>query len=256
MPINDKMRQPMDPMKHSNWIFGVIAILLSSTSVTSFTLPSSNTILRRSAQSFSQPTSTSPIRLSAESNNDADAKKIVVIGNGMVGQRFMENLLELTKGATSKCTLATFCEEPRAAYNRVKLTSYFETRDPSDLTMTAPYEADGRTAWYEDNGVELYLNDKAVAIDTDAKTITGESGREIPYDVAVLATGSYPFVPPIPGRHRPGVFVYRTIEDLEAMLAYVKENNVQSAAVIGGGLLGLEAAKAVADMDVTSHSKL
>lgn len=266
MPINDKRRRPMDPMKHNNWIFGVITILLSSTSVISFTLPSSNVILRRYAQSSSQSTSTSPIRLfrrlfSAESNDDdsADAKKIVVIGNGMVGQRFMENLLELTKDASpaakSKCTLATFCEEPRAAYNRVKLTSYFETRDPSDLTMTGPYETDGRTAWYEDNGVELYLNDKAVAIDTDAKTITGESGREIPYDVAVLATGSYPFVPPIPGRHRPGVFVYRTIEDLEAMLAYVKENNVQSAAVIGGGLLGLEAAKAVADMDVTSHSK-
>lgn len=258
MPINDKRRQALDPMKHNNWIFGVIAILLSSTSVISFTLPSSNVILRRNAQPSSQSTSTSPIRLSAESN-DADAKKIVVIGNGMVGQRFMENLLELTKDASpaakSKCTLATFCEEPRAAYNRVKLTSYFETRDPSDLTMTGPYETDGRTAWYEDNGVELYLNDKAVAIDTDAKTITGESGREIPYDVAVLATGSYPFVPPIPGRHRPGVFVYRTIEDLEAMLAYVKENNVQSAAVIGGGLLGLEAAKAVADMDVTSHSK-
>ena len=215
MPImSQQQRHPMDPMKHNNWIFGVVTILLSSTSVTSFTLPSSNIIPRRHAQSSSTssfPSSTSPIRLSAESNDeDADAKKIVVIGNGMVGQRFMENLLELTNdkpGAKSKCTLATFCEEPRAAYNRVKLTSYFETRDPSDLTMTGPYETDGRTAWYEDNGVELYLNDKAVAIDTDSKTITGESGREIPYDVAVLATGSYPFVPPIPGRHRPGVFV-------------------------------------------------
>lgn len=262
MPVNEK-RQPIDPLKHNSWIFGGVAILLlSSTSVNSFTLPSSKSAYLRHAHSSSPSTSTSsasPIRLSAESSDDdADAaKKIVVIGNGMVGQRFMENLLELTKDTPdAKCTLATFCEEPRAAYNRVKLTSYFETRDPSDLTMTGPYETDGRTAWYEDNGVELYLNDKAVAIDTDSKTITGESGREIPYDVAVLATGSYPFVPPIPGRHRPGVFVYRTIEDLEAMLAYVKENNVQSAAVIGGGLLGLEAAKAVADMDVTSHSTL
>eukprot|EP00562_Extubocellulus_spinifer_P004164 CAMPEP_0178527834 /NCGR_PEP_ID=MMETSP0696-20121128/31482_1 /TAXON_ID=265572 /ORGANISM="Extubocellulus spinifer, Strain CCMP396" /LENGTH=1148 /DNA_ID=CAMNT_0020159451 /DNA_START=79 /DNA_END=3525 /DNA_ORIENTATION=+ len=219
------------------------SLILSSLSVTSFTVPVSKHITRPSSDSLSSSTSS----LFAE-----DPKKVVVIGNGMVGQRFMENLIDLTKDDNS-CTLATFCEEPRAAYNRVKLTSYFETRDPSDLTMTGPYEKDGRTAWYEDNGVELYLNDKAVSIDTESKTITGESGREIPYDVAVMATGSYPFVPPIPGRHRPGVFVYRTIEDLEAMLAYVKENNVKSAAVIGGGLLGLEAAKAVADMDVTSH---
>eukprot|EP00560_Eucampia_antarctica_P008624 CAMPEP_0197826668 /NCGR_PEP_ID=MMETSP1437-20131217/3589_1 /TAXON_ID=49252 ORGANISM="Eucampia antarctica, Strain CCMP1452" /NCGR_SAMPLE_ID=MMETSP1437 /ASSEMBLY_ACC=CAM_ASM_001096 /LENGTH=1041 /DNA_ID=CAMNT_0043427197 /DNA_START=327 /DNA_END=3452 /DNA_ORIENTATION=- len=153
----------------------------------------------------------------------------------------------------TKCTLATFCEEPRAAYNRVRLTSYFETRDPSSLSMTSEFDSDGKTAWYEENGVELYLNDKAVSIDTDTKMITGASGRSIPYDVAVLATGSYPFVPPIPGKQRPGVFVYRTIEDLEAMLEYAKENNVKSAAVIGGGLLGLEAAKAVADMNVESH---
>jgi nitrite reductase (NADH) large subunit len=180
-------------------------------------------------------------------------KKVVVIGNGMVGQRLMENIVDLD--GNESCTLATFCEEPRAAYNRVKLTSYFETRDPSSITMTGPFDKEGRTQWYEDNGVELYLNDKAVSIDTDAKTITGASGRTVDYDVAVMATGSFPFVPPIPGRHRPGVFVYRTIEDLESMLAYAKENNVKSAAVIGGGLLGLEAAKAVADMDVTSHSE-
>ena len=165
----------------------------------------------------------------------------------------MENIVDLD--GNESCTLATFCEEPRAAYNRVKLTSYFETRDPSSITMTGPFDKEGRTQWYEDNGVELYLNDKAVSIDTDAKTITGASGRTVDYDVAVMATGSFPFVPPIPGRHRPGVFVYRTIEDLESMLAYAKENNVKSAAVIGGGLLGLEAAKAVADMDVTSHSE-
>lgn len=189
--------------------------------------------------------------MASDAEESSDKKKIVVIGNGMVGQRFMENVLKHDKD--NKCTLATFCEEPRAAYNRVRLTSYFETGDPSSLSMTSEFDKDGRTAWYEDNGVELYLNDKAVSIDSDTKTITGASGRSIPYDVAVLATGSFPFVPPIPGKQRPGVFVYRTIEDLEAMLAYAKENNVKSAAVIGGGLLGLEAAKAVADMNVESH---
>ncbi len=131
--------------------------------------------------------------------------------------------------------------------------SFFVTGDPSMLSMTGDFDESGRTAWYDENNVELLLNDKAVSIDTASKTITGASGNLVPYDTAVLATGSYPFVPPIPGRNRPGVFVYRTIEDLEAMLAYVKEHNVKSGAVIGGGLLGLEAAKAVKDMGVESH---
>jgi nitrite reductase (NADH) large subunit len=179
-----------------------------------------------------------------------EKKRVVVIGNGMVGQRFMENLIKQTG---EDCHISTFCEEPRAAYNRVKLTSYFETLDPSDLSMTSEFDEEGRTVWYDDNGVELLMKDKAVSIDTEAKTVTGKSGKTIPYDACVLATGSFPFVPPIPGKQRPGVFVYRTIEDLENMLAYAKEHNVQSAAVIGGGLLGLEAAKAVKDMGIASH---
>jgi nitrite reductase (NADH) large subunit len=184
--------------------------------------------------------------------NSADGKnRVVVIGNGMVGQRFMENLIKLDKDKT--CHISTFCEEPRAAYNRVKLTSFFETLDPSALSMTSEFDEQGRTVWYDKNGVELLLKDKAVSIDTATKTVTGQSGKNIPYDVCVLATGSFPFVPPIPGKQRPGVFVYRTIEDLENMLAYAKEHNVKSAAVIGGGLLGLEAAKAAKDMGLESH---
>jgi nitrite reductase (NADH) large subunit len=119
----------------------------------------------------------------------ADKKKIVVIGNGMVGQRFMENMIANDK--EQKCTVATFCEEKRAAYNRVKLTSFFETLDPSDLSMTDAYEEDGTTAWFKDNDVEIFLNDKAVSMDTESKTIVGESGKTIDYDVAVLATGSF-----------------------------------------------------------------
>jgi nitrite reductase (NADH) large subunit len=163
----------------------------------------------------------------------------------------MENFLKIDTEKAGQ--LSTYCEEPRAAYNRVKLTSYFETRNPSDLSMTSEFDEEGKTVWYDENGVELLLADKAVKIDTEAKTVTGASGKVTPYDACVMATGSFPFVPPIPGKQRPGVFVYRTIEDLEAMLAYAKENNVQSAAVIGGGLLGLEAAKAVKDMGITSH---
>lgn len=142
---------------------------------------------------FALPTLSSKTRSTnlsmAADNADGDKKRIVVIGNGMVGQRFMENIIDLD--LEKKCTLATFCEEKRAAYNRVKLTSYFETRNPSDLSMTDEYGPDGKTAWFENNDVEIFLNDKAVAMDTEAKTITGESGRLIDYDVAVLATGSY-----------------------------------------------------------------
>lgn len=173
--------------------------LLSSTSA--FAPP---TVGIRHATSFRTSSSTTTASASAL---EAEKKKVVVIGNGMVGQRFMENLLEIDKD--KDCIISTFCEEPRAAYNRVRLTSYFETKDPSALSMTSDFDADGRTAWYDENNVELLLNDKAVSIDTENKKVTGASGKVIDYDVAVLATGSFPFVPPIPGKQRPGVFVYR-----------------------------------------------
>lgn len=160
----------------------------------------------RAATPFARHTAAAPSSTTALSAEEK--KRVVVIGNGMVGQRFMENLLDLDADGT-KCTVATFCEEPRAAYNRVKLTSYFETRDPSALSMTGEFDDEGRTPWYEEHNVELLLNDKAVSIDTERKVVTGASGREVDYDVAVFATGSYPFVPPIPGKQRPGVFVYR-----------------------------------------------
>jgi nitrite reductase (NADH) large subunit len=187
-------------------------------------------------------------------SQDGSNKKIVVVGNGMVGQRFMENMLKIQDKAASECLeISTFCEEPRAAYNRVKLTSYFETRNPSALSMTEEFDESGSTPWYENNNVQLYLNDKVTSIDPKSQTLTSEQGRTVPYDICVLATGSVPFVPPIPGKQRPGVFVYRTIQDLENMLKYVKENQVKAAAVIGGGLLGLEAAKAAQDMGLESH---
>ena len=159
---------------------------------------------------------TSPTQLHAEEKK----KRVVVIGNGMVGQRFMENLIDLDTEKT--CTISTFCEEPRAAYNRVKLTSYFETRDPSALSMTSEFDGEGRTPWYEENNVQLLLNDKATSIDTKSKTIVGESGTTLDYDVAVFATGSYPFVPPIPGKQRPGVFVYRVSYLCTCMSTYPK----------------------------------
>jgi len=108
-----------------------------------------------------------------------------------------------------------------------------------------------RMEWYQENGVELHLGDRACELDRKTKTIRSDKGVEIHYDELILATGSYPFVPPIPGVDKKGVFVYRTIEDLEQIIKYADKSS--SAAVIGGGLLGLEAAKAAYDLGLDTH---
>jgi NAD(P)H-dependent nitrite reductase large subunit/NAD(P)H-dependent nitrite reductase small subunit len=169
-------------------------------------------------------------------------KTVVVIGNGMVGQRFVEKLVEFD--TAHKYEIVTFCEEPRAAYDRVQLTKYFEHRSADKLALAEP-------GWHEKNGVRLFVGDRAVEIDRARKTVRSAQGREVGYDVVVLATGSAPFVPPVPGVDKKGVFVYRTIDDLDRIIAYGQ--NVKKAAVIGGGLLGLEAAKAAYDLGLETH---
>ena len=178
-----------------------------------------------------------------KTNNPHDERRnIVVVGNGMVGQRFCEQLVERDTG--SQFRLITFCEEPRAAYDRVGLTSFFAHRDAQKLMMA-------KMAWYESNGVELHVGDRAADIDRAARVVRSDKGVEVTYDAVVLATGSFPFVPPVPGIEKRGVFVYRTIEDLERIIAY--GSKVKRAAVIGGGLLGLEAAKAAYDLGLETH---
>jgi nitrite reductase (NADH) large subunit len=169
-------------------------------------------------------------------------EQIVVIGNGMVGYKFCERLIE--KDTQKKFQITSFCEEPRPAYDRVHLSSYFDGKSADDLLMA-------KIEWYEENGIALHLGDKATIIDRKAKLVTSSNGLTIPYDKLILATGSDAFVPPVPGIDKEGVFVYRTIEDLERMLAYSKK--VDHCAVIGGGLLGLEAAKAAQDMGLTTE---
>ncbi len=167
---------------------------------------------------------------------------IVVIGNGMVGHRFVEKLVEFDQGRQYK--VVTFCEEPRAAYDRVGLTSFFAHRDAEQLMIA-------RLDWYRDQGVEIHLGDRANTIDRDRRVVRSDAGVEISFDKVVLATGSYPFVPPVDGIQHRGVFVYRTIEDLERIIEFGK--TARRCAVIGGGLLGLEAAKAAYDLGLETH---
>ncbi len=169
-------------------------------------------------------------------------KTVVVIGNGMVGQRFCEKLVEFD--SAKQYRIVTFCEEPRAAYDRVGLTSFFAHRDAEQLMLA-------KLEWYANQSIELHVGDRANQINRHAHIVRSDKGVEIAYDTVVLATGSYPFVPPIPGINKQGVFVYRTIEDLEHIISYGAK--VKRAAIIGGGLLGLEAAKAAFDLSLETH---
>lgn len=170
-------------------------------------------------------------------------RTIVLVGHGMVGQRFLEALAE--RGVTERERVVVLCEEPRPAYDRVHLTSYFsEGATPDDLSMVE----DG---FMERHGVELHVGDPAVAVDRDSRTVTARSGLVVGYDTLVLATGSYPFVPPVPGRDAAGCFVYRTIEDLLAIEEYAK--GARTGTVVGGGLLGLEAAGALKGLGLDTH---
>ncbi len=172
----------------------------------------------------------------------SEPRTIVVIGNGMVGHRFCEKLIEMD--VERKYRIVTFCEEPRAAYDRVGLTSFFAHRDAEKLMLA-------RIDWYREHGIELHIGDRAAKIDRKAKVVQSDQGRKVRYDAVVLATGSYPFVPNVPGVQNRGVFVYRTIQDLQFIIAYAEK--CQRAAVIGGGLLGLEAAKAAYDLGLETH---
>ena len=164
-------------------------------------------------------------------------KKIVVVGNGMVGQKFCEKLIEQEK--YNEFQVVVFGEEVRPAYDRVRLTSFFEDFSADSLIIEDEQ-------WYKDNNVELKLGQRIISIDKENKTVTSDQGETESYDDLILSTGSSAFVPPLPGIKKTGVFVYRTIEDLEAITEYAKQS--KTVAVIGGGLLGLEAAKACVDL--------
>lgn len=167
---------------------------------------------------------------------------LVVIGNGMVGQNFLESFV--SSKIKAHYQVVTFCEEPRPAYDRVHLSEFFSGKTADDLCLV-------EDTFFAQHDMTVHIGDKAISVDRLNKIVSSEKGISIHYDKLVFATGSYPFVPPIPGRERKQCLVYRTIEDLEAITLAAKNSSV--GAVIGGGLLGLEAAKALKDLGLKTH---
>jgi nitrite reductase (NADH) large subunit len=163
-------------------------------------------------------------------------KKLIVVGHGMVGQRLLESLT--ARDAGHDWDITVLAEEPRRAYDRVRLSAYFDGVTADELSYPVP------------DGVDLRLGQPALALDPAGRKVT-TALETLSYDALVLATGSYPFVPPVDGTDRPGVFVYRTLDDLDAIRHYGHGKRI--GAVIGGGLLGLEAANAMRMLGLTTH---
>jgi nitrite reductase (NADH) large subunit len=164
----------------------------------------------------------------------------------MVARRLVDALR--SRDTEGRWAVTLLCEEPRAPYDRVALTSYFTGRDPDDLALG------GQELW-DDPMVTLRRGVAATTIDRDARTVATSDGRTLPYDSLVLATGSYAAVPPVPGHDLRGAFVYRTIDDVADLRAFVEARRRHvgrplRGAVVGGGLLGLEAAGALTALQV------
>ena len=174
-------------------------------------------------------------------------QRLVLVGHGMVGQRFLEAVAE--HGSATPWEITVLAEEPRPAYDRVHLTSWFSGTGADELSLCpADFLERMRAAGHT---VDLRLGDPAAAVDRAARTVTTAAGHTVGYDALVLATGSYPFVPPIPGHDAEGCHVYRTIEDLEAIRD--RAAGARVGAVVGGGLLGLEAAGALRALGLETH---
>ena len=158
-------------------------------------------------------------------------ERLVVVGNGMAGMRTVEELLKLDP---TRYDITVFGAEPHVNYDRIMLSSVLAgEKAVDDITINS-------RAWYADNKITLHTCDPVVAIDAKARTVTSQAGITVAYDRLLLATGSKPIVPPIPGLNLPGVCAFRDIRDVDTMIDAAA--TYQRAVVIGGGLLGLEAA--------------
>ena len=177
-------------------------------------------------------------------------RTLVVVGHGMVGHRLVEAMRSRDTGDTWR--IVVFGAESRAAYDRVALSSYFEGVGAEQLSLVGPEV-------YADELVELRLGEQVEHVDPAAREVRTASGVTVGYDALVLATGSFPFVPPVAGRDLPGCFVYRTLDDLDAIKAAAADAVTgdgagrRSGVVVGGGLLGLEAARALRLLGLSPH---
>ncbi|MBF6364662.1 nitrite reductase large subunit [Nocardia puris] len=172
-------------------------------------------------------------------------KTAVVVGHGMVGHRFVEALRSRDEDATWQ--IVVLSEEQLPAYDRVGLSSYVGAWDPSALALPG-------NEYAGDELVELRLGHRAESIDREARKVLTSAGDTLAYDALILATGSYAFVPPVPGHDLPGCYVYRTIEDLDGIRATAEAAGPGArGVVVGGGLLGLEAANALRLLGMTPH---
>lgn len=161
----------------------------------------------------------------------ASRPRLVVIGNGMAGMRTVEELLQLAPGLYD---ISVFGAEPYGNYNRILLSLLLSGEKQADEIMLNTPE------WYAQNGIALHAGDPVVAIDRRRRRVRSRKGIELPYDRLLIATGSKPVILPLPGSELPGVIGFRGIDDVEQMLEAA--NHYRHAVVIGGGLLGIEAA--------------
>lgn len=185
-------------------------------------------------------------------NNDNIIKKenIIIIGNSMVSNRFLEKLIDYDK--LNKYNIIIFGDEKYHSYDRLNLTSFFEHFDEKKLEFHDDL-------YYKNNNITINLGDKIIDVNNNDKYVISESGKKVKYDKLVFSTGSNPFVPPIKNYEKnitKGVYVYRTIDDIKNIVNYSNKNKTEHVVVMGGGLLGLEAAKAANDLKSTKSVRV
>ena len=166
-------------------------------------------------------------------------QRLLIVGGGMAAHGLCERLVDL--GVADNYQITIFGDEKHRSYDRVNLSKYFEGKSIDDLLLTTG-------DWYDKHRIEFLTEHFITQIDRENKTVSDLSGETFSYDQLILATGSRAWMPPIKGNDSPGVFVYRTLDDLEKIKQHVKRTNAKVGAVIGGGLLGLESAKVLMDL--------
>lgn len=190
-----------------------------------------------------EPRTANSLRVDATAGHVTGSRtRVVVVGHGMVAQRLLELLV--SNGVADQGVIDVLSEESRPAYDRVGLSSYFEHGDATRMSLVPE-------GFFDHPGLRLHLGETAATIDRDARQVHTDHGRVLSYDVLVLATGSVPFVPPVPGASAAGSFVYRTLDDLDAISSWA--DGRRSGVVVGGGLLGLEAANALRNLGLQTH---